>query len=110
MNTAFQLILLPGLGADRRLLEPQRREFPQLVVPPWIPPRTDESLPDYAARMAETVKPLLEKSPRPLGEGPGVRACPGQRGHVGRSRKAPSSASIFSILGWNVLTFVRGCG
>ena len=55
--TAFQLILLPGLGADHRLLEPQRRAFPQLIVPPWIPPRKNESLPDYAARMAETVTP-----------------------------------------------------
>jgi hypothetical protein len=76
MNTAFQLILLPGLGTDHRLLESQRREFPQLVVPAWIPPRTNESLPDYAARMAETVKPLLENSPLPqAGEGPGVRAA-----------------------------------
>ena len=53
----FQLILLPGLGADHRLLEPQRAAFPQLVVPPWIPPRKRESLPQYAARMAETVTP-----------------------------------------------------
>ena len=57
MNTNFQLILFPGLGADHRLLTPQREEFPQLVVPAWIPPRAKESLPDYAARMAETVKP-----------------------------------------------------
>ena len=57
MNPAFQLILLPGLGADYRLLEPQRQEFPQLVVPPWIPPRKSESLPAYAARMAETIRP-----------------------------------------------------
>jgi pimeloyl-ACP methyl ester carboxylesterase len=27
-----------------------------MVVPPWIPPRQNESLPDYAARMAEGVK------------------------------------------------------
>jgi pimeloyl-ACP methyl ester carboxylesterase len=60
MNTAFQLILLPGLGADQRLLEPQRQEFPQLVVPPWIPPRADELLPDYAARMAGTVRPARD--------------------------------------------------
>ena len=48
---------MPGLGADHRLLEPQRAAFPQLVVPPWIPPRKNESLPHYAARMAETVAP-----------------------------------------------------
>jgi pimeloyl-ACP methyl ester carboxylesterase len=57
MTPSFQLILLPGLGADHRLLGPQREAFPQLVIPPWIPPRKNESLPDYAARMAETITP-----------------------------------------------------
>ncbi len=57
MNSTFQLILLPGLGADDRLLEPQRAAFPQLIVPPWIPPQKNESLPQYATRMAETVTP-----------------------------------------------------
>jgi pimeloyl-ACP methyl ester carboxylesterase len=57
MNNRFQLILFPGLGADHRLLAPQRDAFPQLCVPPWIPPRKNESLPDYAARMTETVAP-----------------------------------------------------
>lgn len=58
MNSAPQLILLPGLGADHRLLEPQRAAFPDLIVPPWFPPEKNESLPDYAARMAERVRPL----------------------------------------------------
>lgn len=62
MNPEFQLILLPGLGADYRLFEPQRQAFPQLVVPPWIPPRRNESLPDYAARMAETIRPTRNVS------------------------------------------------
>jgi len=57
MSPAFQLILLPGLGSDHRLLEPQRAEFPQLAVPAWIPPLNGESLPHYAARMAETIAP-----------------------------------------------------
>jgi pimeloyl-ACP methyl ester carboxylesterase len=57
MNPAFQLILLPGLGSDHRLLEPQRQEFPQLVIPAWIAPHKNESLPSYATRMAETIKP-----------------------------------------------------
>ena len=64
MNSAFQLILLPGLGADHRLLEPQRKEFPQLVVPAWIPPQKNESLPHYAApngadRCAAQDRPLV---------------------------------------------------
>jgi pimeloyl-ACP methyl ester carboxylesterase len=58
MNPTFQLILLPGLGADSRLFEPQRKAFPELVVPPWIPPRKHETLPDYAVRMAESIVPL----------------------------------------------------
>ena len=57
MTAPFQLILFPGLGADYRLLEPQLAAFPQLIVPPWIPPQKNESLPSYAARMAETLSP-----------------------------------------------------
>lgn len=37
------------------MFEPQRAAFPQLVVPPWIPPLKKESLPDYAARLARTI-------------------------------------------------------
>lgn len=61
MDNSFQLILLPGLGADYRLLEPQRAAFPQLVVPPWIPPLGNESFPSYAARMAETVSATRDR-------------------------------------------------
>jgi pimeloyl-ACP methyl ester carboxylesterase len=57
MNGEIQLILLPGLGSDHRLLEPQRQEFPQMLIPAWIPPWKCESLASYAARMAEAVKP-----------------------------------------------------
>jgi len=53
----FELILLPGLGADRRQFEPQRMAFPDLLVPPWIVPRKRETLVDYAARLAETIVP-----------------------------------------------------
>jgi pimeloyl-ACP methyl ester carboxylesterase len=60
-NSPFQLILLPGIGADRRLLEPQRAAFPQMIVPPWIPFRRQESLPDYAARLAETIAPARDR-------------------------------------------------
>ncbi|MBN2024252.1 MAG: alpha/beta fold hydrolase [Pirellulales bacterium] len=50
----IQLVLLPGLGADARLFRPQAAVF-GVVVPPWIPPRRSESLPDYAERLAGTV-------------------------------------------------------
>jgi pimeloyl-ACP methyl ester carboxylesterase len=58
----LQLVLLPGLGADERLLQPQREAFPDLIVPPWLPPRKTEGLPEYAARLAETLprdRPLI---------------------------------------------------
>lgn len=62
MNTNFQLILFPGLGADHRLLEPQRLAFPDMIVPAWIQPRSgSETLPEYAARMAERVQPSRER-------------------------------------------------
>jgi pimeloyl-ACP methyl ester carboxylesterase len=57
MNPTFQLVLVPGMGADGRLFEPQREAFPQLQAPAWIPPTKNESLASYAARLAETVSP-----------------------------------------------------
>ena len=50
------LVLLPGLTAEVRLLEPQRQAFQGLIVPPWIEPRPRESLPHYARRMACTLE------------------------------------------------------
>jgi pimeloyl-ACP methyl ester carboxylesterase len=58
MTVSRQLVLLPGLGADGRLFEPQRRAFPDLLVPPWLPPGPREPLADYAVRMAEVIRPL----------------------------------------------------
>ncbi len=66
MDKPFRLILLPGVGADGRLFEPQRKAFPNLIVPDWLPPEPDESLPNYAGRMADAIAPLLG------GDGPAV--------------------------------------
>ena len=57
MNISPQLVLLPGLGADRRLFRGQEDAFPDLVVPPWISPQAQESLAGYAQRFAETLAP-----------------------------------------------------
>jgi hypothetical protein len=52
-----RLIMLPGMGVDQRLFEPQRRLFPNLEVPPWIEPHLRENLADYARRWAGTIDP-----------------------------------------------------
>ncbi len=55
--TPPRLILLPGLAADARLFEPQRRAFPNLEVLPWLDPLPDERIESYAQRMAGQVRP-----------------------------------------------------
>lgn len=50
------LVLLPGLGADPRLFDPQRGAFPALFSPDWLVPRDHESLSSYAARMAAVIR------------------------------------------------------
>src|ERR1043165_10147598 len=58
---AASLLLLPGMGADERLLAPQRAEFPDLVVPRWIPALRGESLADYARRLASSLGPAQDR-------------------------------------------------
>jgi pimeloyl-ACP methyl ester carboxylesterase len=55
---AAVLVLLPGLGADARLFEPQRSALPELICPDWLEPRERETLAGYAGRMAEVVRGL----------------------------------------------------
>jgi pimeloyl-ACP methyl ester carboxylesterase len=52
-TTVTRLLLLPGLGADEVLFDPQRRAYPDLQVPPWVTPEPGETLPAYATRMAQ---------------------------------------------------------
>ncbi len=62
MEDGIQLVLLPGLGADGRQWQPQQAAFPDLLVPPWIVPLRKETLPHYAARLAEMIprsKPIV---------------------------------------------------
>lgn len=57
-----RLVLLPGLGCDARLFEPQRRAFPALETPAWLEPERRETLAAYGARMARA----LSDDDRPL--------------------------------------------
>lgn len=50
------LILLSGMGADERLLALQRRQFPNLIVPPWLEAHRNETLAHYGERMADMVR------------------------------------------------------
>jgi len=51
------LILLPGMGADRRLFGDQIAALDKVVVPDWIAPEPRDTLVSYAARMARGVDP-----------------------------------------------------
>lgn len=56
------LVLLPGLGADRRLFAAQLAAFPDAIVPTWPDPAPDETLGAFAFRVEAT----LPSSPRVL--------------------------------------------
>ena len=57
MPTRCPLILFSGLGADASIFAPQSRVFPQLSVPQWTVPRSDDSLSAYCERMADAIRP-----------------------------------------------------
>src|ERR1700712_4564404 len=50
-----RLILLPGLGIDERLFEPQRALRARIEVPAWLRFEVEETMEHYAQRMVETI-------------------------------------------------------
>ena len=56
-DTDAPLILFPGMGADARMFAPLRSALPQLVTPNWVEPEKNESLVEYARRLAKVVDP-----------------------------------------------------
>jgi pimeloyl-ACP methyl ester carboxylesterase len=51
-----RIIFLPGLACDHRLIEPQRALAAEVVVPPWLEPRSlHEPLAAYAERFARHI-------------------------------------------------------
>ncbi|EMI27328.1 alpha/beta fold hydrolase [Rhodopirellula europaea] len=57
VETKTPLVLLSGLAADARIFTPQKVAFPQLRCPAWLPPHRQESIDEYAQRLAETLDP-----------------------------------------------------
>ncbi|EMI45229.1 alpha/beta fold hydrolase [Rhodopirellula sp. SWK7] len=55
-DKTLPLILLPGLAADANIFVPQKIAFPQLIVPPWPTPVSNETLDAYARRIAEDLR------------------------------------------------------
>src|SRR3972149_5947698 len=49
------IVLLPGLGADQRRFQLQPAATPDLLIPSWPVPRPQDSLPAYAARLADAI-------------------------------------------------------
>ncbi len=61
-----RLILFPGLGADPRLFEKQKRLFGNdLECPAWLAPQRDEPFDSYAHRWAQRLEPQ-QSDRRPL--------------------------------------------
>lgn len=55
MADSRTLVLIPGLAASQEIFTPQRLAFLELVVPEWPQPRWDETLNDYARRIADSL-------------------------------------------------------
>ncbi len=66
MAATPRLVLVPGLGVDARVFYPQAAAFPDLLVPPWLPPEQRESLAHYAKRLAAGVR-AVERGPVVVG-------------------------------------------
>jgi len=53
---ALKLCMIPGSGTDWRMYAPQLEEFPDMMIPEWLPPMgRKESLQSYAERLADTI-------------------------------------------------------
>jgi pimeloyl-ACP methyl ester carboxylesterase len=57
MASTLPLILVPGLGADRRLFREQSVAFENLILPDWLEPERGDTLASYSKRLAARVDP-----------------------------------------------------
>jgi pimeloyl-ACP methyl ester carboxylesterase len=56
----MSLILFSGLAADANVFVPQKLVFPQLIVPAWPKPQSNETLDAYCDRLANTIRPDID--------------------------------------------------
>ena len=52
----MKIYFIPGLGADKRLFEKQKKLGVDFEVIEWVPPLANERLKDYALRLAEKIR------------------------------------------------------
>ncbi|MDR2114868.1 MAG: alpha/beta hydrolase, partial [Planctomycetaceae bacterium] len=50
------IVFIPGLGADHRLFKYQTEYFPNSIAIDWIDPVSNETLEEYAVRMATMIR------------------------------------------------------
>jgi|688.fasta_scaffold548730_1 pimeloyl-ACP methyl ester carboxylesterase len=56
----MRLILFSGLAADANVFVSQKLTFPQLIVPAWPKPRSNDTLDSYCERLADIIRPDVD--------------------------------------------------
>ena len=56
-SETMSLILFSGLAADANVFMPQKLAFPQLIVPAWPKPQSDDTLDSYCDHLAGMIRP-----------------------------------------------------
>ena len=57
---SMPLILFSGLAADANVFVPQKLVFPQLIVPAWPKPQSNDTLDSYCDRIADIIRPDVD--------------------------------------------------
>lgn len=59
-HASMPLILFSGLAADANVFVPQKLTFPQLIVPEWPKPQSNDTLDSYCERLADIIRPDVD--------------------------------------------------
>ncbi|MEM1212934.1 MAG: alpha/beta hydrolase [Planctomycetota bacterium] len=94
-----KIVLLPGLGADAELFEPQVRAFgDRLIVPEWVEPDANDSIAEYALRWGAVIKEQLDR------EAPGEPVLLG-----GVSFGGMIALDMAGLIGASGVVLIAGC-